>query len=163
MAFMPCAIPSGPLGGSRKARTNPYRPTLDANQVNVNVNVNGAINIQDLRIETRMDDRINANSTIELLKRIEQSNPKAGVMTVICDNARYYRSKLVKKYLMDSKIALIFLPPYSPNLNLIERFWKFFKKKVLYRQYYKHIKSSERLAKSCSNKPNAITKHSDRC
>jgi transposase len=30
----------------------------------------------------------------------------------------------------------VFLPPYSPNLNLIERYWKFFKKKVLYNRYY---------------------------
>lgn len=33
-------------------------------------------------------------------------------------------------------IELVFLPPYSPNLNLIERLWKFFRKKVMYNQYY---------------------------
>jgi transposase len=42
----------------------------------------------------------------------------------------------VKDYLENSKIELIFLPPYAPNLNLIERFWKFFKKTVLYGRYY---------------------------
>ena len=54
----------------------------------------------------------------------------------IKDNARYYRSKMVRGYLARSKIELIFLPAYSPNLNLIERFWKYFKKKVLNNQYY---------------------------
>lgn len=42
----------------------------------------------------------------------------------------------MKDYLTDSKIELVFLPPYAPNLNLIERFWKFFKKTVLYGHYY---------------------------
>ena len=35
-----------------------------------------------------------------------------------------------------SKVKLLFLPPYSPNLNLIERFWKYFKKQILYNHYY---------------------------
>ncbi|WP_371128822.1 transposase [Nitrosomonas sp. Nm132] len=39
-------------------------------------------------------------------------------------------------YLNDSKIKLVFLPLYAPNLNLIERYWKFFKKKILYGCYY---------------------------
>ena len=62
--------------------------------------------------------------------------PAAKKITVILDNARYYRSKVVAEYLQNSRIELLFLPPYSPNLNLIERFWKFFKKQVLYNQYY---------------------------
>jgi len=37
---------------------------------------------------------------------------------------------------LDSKIELIFLPPYAPNLNLIERYWRFFKKEILYGKYY---------------------------
>ncbi|WP_292992008.1 transposase, partial [Nitrosomonas sp.] len=40
------------------------------------------------------------------------------------------------EYLSDSKIELIFLPPYAPNLNLIERYWRFFKKEILYGKYY---------------------------
>jgi len=42
----------------------------------------------------------------------------------------------LKHYVRGTKIKLIFLPPYSPNLNLIERYWKFFKKKVLNNRYY---------------------------
>ena len=44
---------------------------------------------------------------------------------IICDNARYYRSKAVQAYLQESRIKLVFLPAYAPNLNLIERLWKF--------------------------------------
>jgi len=42
----------------------------------------------------------------------------------------------VRAYLEHSRINLQFLPPYAPNLNLIERFWKFFKRQVLYNRYY---------------------------
>lgn len=42
----------------------------------------------------------------------------------------------VRKVAKEMGIELIFLPPYSPNLNLIERLWKFFRKKVLYNRYY---------------------------
>jgi len=128
--------PIGAFGWIKKGTDKPIKTNTGRNRVNVN----GAINIQDLSIETRIDDRINAESTVELLKRIEKSNPKARVICIICDNARYYRSKLVKGYLKDAKIELIFLPPYSPNLNLIERFWKFFNKKVLYHRYYETYK-----------------------
>ncbi|WP_404360495.1 transposase [Methylotuvimicrobium sp. KM1] len=43
-------------------------------------------------------------------------------LTLICDNARYYRSRLVTEYLENSKNQLEFLSPYAPNLNLIERY-----------------------------------------
>ena len=82
------------------------------------------------------EETINADAAIFLLQKIERENPKAGVIWIICDNARYYRSKAVSEYLKDSKIKLVFLPAYSPNLNLIERFWKFFKRQVTYNAYY---------------------------
>ena len=55
---------------------------------------------------------------------------------LIMDNAKYQRCKLVKESAARLKIELIYLPSYSPNLNLIERFWKFVKKKCLYSKYY---------------------------
>lgn len=71
-----------------------------------------------------------------MFQQIEKANPDAGRIVVICDNARYYRSKAVQEYLAISRIQLEFLPAYSPNLNLIERFWKFLKRQVLYNRYY---------------------------
>ncbi|MDR0703930.1 MAG: transposase [Planctomycetaceae bacterium] len=53
------------------------------------------------------------------------------------DNAGYYHSKEVEAYRQQlGKITFIFLPTYSPNLNLIERLWKFFQKKTTYNKYY---------------------------
>ena len=100
------------------------------------LNINGVIDAQTLEPIVRFDDTINAASTIALFQQIERANPQAERISLICDNARYYRSKDVRAFLQTSKIELVFLPPYAPNLNLIERFWKFFKKQVLYNRYY---------------------------
>ena len=100
------------------------------------ININGAIDCASLRPIVRYDDTINAQSAVELLKQIELQHPRANRIHIICDNARYYRSQVVTEYVLDSKIELIFLPPYAPNLNLIERYWRFFKKKILYGKYY---------------------------
>jgi transposase len=89
-----------------------------------------------LKRVTRFDDTIDAASTIALFQQLEQVYAVATWIYVICDNARYYRSKAVQEYIKDSRIKLVFLPPYAPNLNLIERLWKFFKKEVLYNRYY---------------------------
>ena len=58
---------------------------------------------------------------------------------VFCDNAPYYRNKAVTEYLKESKIQLHFLPPYSPNLNPIERLWKWMKERIVYNTYYEHF------------------------
>jgi transposase len=100
------------------------------------LNINGAIDVERMSAEIRFDDTIDAVSTIALFEQIERANPLAKRITIICDNARYYRSKAVAEYLENSRIDLLFLPPYSPNLNLIERFWKYFKRQVLYNHYY---------------------------
>ena len=100
------------------------------------LNVNGAVNIDSLETVCRFYDTINGEATIDLCKAIEEHYPKAGTIYIICDNARYYRSKEVRNFLEGSRIELVFLPPYAPNLNLIERYWKYFKKVVLYNHYY---------------------------
>lgn len=100
------------------------------------ININGVIEPNTLEITYREDQSINALSTIELFKEIELKYCKKSKIYIVCDNARYYRSKLVQEYLRTSKIELKFLPPYSPNLNLIERLWRFMHKKVTYNQYY---------------------------
>jgi len=57
-------------------------------------------------------------------------------ITLILDNARYQKCKIVWALAKSLNIELLYLPSYSPNLNLIERLWKFVKKKVLYNKYY---------------------------
>ena len=84
----------------------------------------------------REDPQINAQSTISLIKQIILLHI-TGTIYLIADNARYYKSKDVQRFLQENpRIKMIFLPPYSPNLNLIERLWLFFKKKKLWNKYY---------------------------
>ena len=107
------------------------------------ININGAYSPDDGDIIVRKDETINSQSTIELFKMVEEKNPNISKIFAISDNAKYYSAKIVKEYLETSKIFLIHLPSYSPNLNLIERLWKFFKKKVMYNRYYETAKSFE--------------------
>jgi len=110
---------------------------LKSNTKRHRVNINGAINAEDpTDILIDSGDSVNAQSTIRLLRKIERKNPEAKNINVVVDNAGYYRSRLVKEYLKNSKITLVFLPPYSPNLNLIERLWKVLNRVVLYNIYY---------------------------
>jgi transposase len=75
-----------------------------------------------------------------LLTALEAKNLDAETIYCILDNARYYRALIVKEYLKTSKVKLVFLPSYSPNLNLIERLWKFYRKKILYHRYYSSLR-----------------------
>ena len=109
---------------------------IPTNTGRARININSAIDTKDMDVVIQISKSINADSTIELFRSIEKKNLNAEKIYVIADNARYYRAKKVTEYLKTSKIIILFLPPYSPNLNLIERFWKFFKKKVLYNKYY---------------------------
>jgi transposase len=109
---------------------------LKSNSGRQRVNINGAVDIDSLETVTDFSDSVNSQSTIRLFKKLELKHPLAKKIHVIADNARYYKSKAVKEYLKHSRIKVHFLPGYSPNLNLIERLWKFFKKEILYNKYY---------------------------
>jgi transposase len=112
---------------------------IESNTGRSRVNINGAVNVARLKVVVEFGDAVNAQSTIALLRRLEARHRKAQTIYVYCDNARYYRSRLVQAYLQGSKIKLMFLPAYCPNLNLIERLWKYFRKQVLYNRYYEHF------------------------
>lgn len=99
---------------------------------------------------------INAQSVCELLGKIAQMNFKTPV-SLILDNARYQQCSLVKDLAAQLNIELVFLPAYSPNLNLIERLWKFVKKQCLYSKYYPEFVQFKNaimdcLQKTCSGK-----------
>ena len=94
---------------------------LKANCGRQRLNINGAINIETLEPTTGFYDTINTDSTIDLFSKIAAKHPDAKTIYIIVDNARYYRSHLLKQHVKGTKIKLIFLSPYSPNLNLVHR------------------------------------------
>ena len=94
------------------------------------------------------DSYINAESVCELLRRLVALD--LGVpITLVLDNARYQKCRLVQTLAQTLGIELLYLPPYSPNLNLIERLWKFVKKKCLYSIYYANFKDFKNAISEC--------------
>jgi transposase len=81
------------------------------------------------------DATVNAETMCALLRKIAALGLK-GPVRLVLDNARYQHCALVMALAKSLNIELLFLPSYSPNLNLIERLWKFTKKKVLYGRHY---------------------------
>jgi transposase len=73
---------------------------------------------------------------VSYLTHLRDQNKDAGIIYAVLDNAGYNRAYEVKEIVKSLGIELIYLPPYSPNLNLIERLWKYFKKKVMKNKYY---------------------------
>ena len=86
-------------------------------------------------ISIRTAGNIDSSSLCELFYEIRKKHP-VGKITLVMDNARYQRNNFVEDAAWEYGLDLLFLPPYSPNLNLIERLWKLVKKRCLTNRYY---------------------------
>ena len=124
-------------GEERQLKTNSGRQRL---------NLHGAINAESHEVTVIESETIDAESTIMILRTLQNKYKESSELYVILDNARYHYSNKVKEFVTGSNIRLVFLPSYSPNLNLVERLWKFFKNKVLHNQYYENV---DKFRKSC--------------
>lgn len=101
------------------------------------LNLNGALNLNKHNDAIVLEEKtINSKAPIKLFKRLVRKHPK-GKIYFILDNASHHRSKIVKSWLKKHRrLKMIFLPPYSPNLNLIERLWRFFHQKITNNHYF---------------------------
>jgi len=115
------------------------RKEIPANSGRSRINLTGVIDVISHHIIIQEDKMLNAEATIKFFQNIEEAYPGKSKIHLFCDNARYYRNQMVSKHLENSKIALHFLPPYSPNLNPIERLWKWMKERVIYNTYYEEF------------------------
>ncbi len=104
------------------------------------VNINGALNAHTITdVLVVESERINAQSCIKLWKKQRRRHPQKTIIN-ICDNAPYYHSKYLKEWLAENTwCKVIYLPPYAPNLNLIERLWKYLRKQVTSYNFYEHF------------------------
>lgn len=99
-------------------------------------NVLGAVETRDHDfVSIRTTGSVNADTVVELVEKIHGSYPGEKI-TLVMDNARYQYNKRVFESANGCGIELLFLPPYSPNLNLIERVWRLVKAKCLRNKFF---------------------------
>lgn len=112
-------------------------------------NVLGALNALTHELITVTNDTyITAESLCALLEKLAALNLTIPI-SVFLDNARYQKCALVQATAARLNIELCYLPTYSPNLNLIERVWKFVKKQTLYSKYYADFAAFRAAIETC--------------
>jgi len=92
----------------------------------------GALDYETGEVFCIEEETYNAEVFLKFLKKIIEKYP-AGKIVMILDNARIHHAKLIQPFLEKNKdrLELLYLPPYSPNLNIIEGFWKWLKERVV--------------------------------
>ena len=121
-------------------------------------NVLGALNAVTQEVITVVNATyINSRCVCELLDKLAALTPQRP-LTVVLDNARYQRCALVQTHAAQLNIELLFLPAYSPNLNLIERLWKFVKKQCLYAKHYPDFAAFTRAIQRCLQETHTLHK-----
>jgi transposase len=110
-----------------------YLPTPSGRQ---RLNVLGALDAITHQLLTVVNETyIDSHCVAELIGKIVQEN--FGIpITLVLDNAKYQRCEFVRQFAEKYNIELLFLPSYSPHLNIIERLWKWIKCDCLYCKYY---------------------------
>lgn len=100
------------------------------------LNFIGGICLKGHRFTYHQADKVDANSICDFLWKLRQANPGKYYVHVIWDNARPHKNAEVHAFAKELGIKLHYLPPYSPNLNPIERVWKIMHESVRYNKYY---------------------------
>ncbi len=118
-------------------------PILKTNTGRKRLNILGAYNPDSHDfVHLTGEENCNAERVIEFCEVVIKYYHNAPKIKIIVDNATYFKAKLVTEWLENNpKLEFDFLPPYSPNLNLIERFWRFAKEKLVKNKYYEKYKT----------------------
>ena len=119
-------------GWIAKGTRKPEKITACQKRVNLIV----GINLADHHVEYAEAKWINGERIEAFLKQLINAKPATKKIHVIWDNAGYHKSQVIRDFVKTTNIELHFLPPYSPNLNPIERLWKVMHEQVTYNRYY---------------------------
>ena len=112
--------------------------TIKSNTGRKRINILGALDIEDFSVTTILtEETCDSVRIVEFLKKIKEKYPRRKIV-VILDNARYNYARVTRAFAEENDILLLFLPPYAPNLNLIERLWKFTKKHLVNNTYHEN-------------------------
>lgn len=125
------------------------RKTVATNSGRQRLNVVGALERGTNKVITQIGKtNCNALSFLNFIKKLERRYADKTKIILILDNARAHHAKLVKAHVENSPVELWYLPAYSPNLNLIERLWKFTKGRLLKNHYYVTFKVFQQAARN---------------
>jgi len=112
-----------------------------------NVGYFGAVRLRDgLFVATREPDKFNAQSFHNFMEKLLVVGSTEGrKMVLITDNAKYHHAKLHREWREEhaDRFILYFLPPYSPDLNPVERVWKLVRRICLHNRYFHTLKEIE--------------------
>ena len=115
---------------------------LETNTGRTRLNILGVYNAETHDFEHLTgEENCDGDRVIEFLDKVSNRYRKAPAIVIFLDNAKYFKAKIVREWLNDNpRLRLEFLPAYSPNLNLIERFWRLAKDVLVKNTYYKKYK-----------------------
>lgn len=109
--------------------------TLQTSGKQLRLHFAGALCLTGMQIFTKEYETVDADAMIDFFKGLEGQS-SASTIHVILDNARSNKNKKLSEFLQTSRIKVHYLPPYSPNLNPIERLWKIMRETTVYNRYY---------------------------
>ena len=104
------------------------------------VNIIGGIDLSKMNVISCRPDAVNGETTVSFFGLVKDAYPDAPKIHIILDQSGYHTSQLVKDEALKKNIELHYLPPYSPNLNPIERLWKVMNEKVRNNVFFKSAK-----------------------
>lgn len=120
-------------------------PVVEHAPTRKNVSVLGAVCVNDGRLVTRQEKTFNAATFLVFLKTLVRHHRKGRKMIVVLDNARWHHAKLIQPWLNQKRhiLRLEFLPPYSPDLNPVERVWKTTRRLCTHNRYFSTLEELE--------------------
>jgi transposase len=122
-----------------------------------NISLFGAVNARTGKLITQFEKTFNADTFEDFLKRLLRHRGPDRHMVIILDNARYHHARKLKPLLRKYRrvLTLSFLPPYSPELNNIERVWKLLRRLCVHNRYFPQL---EELVAAISNQADVWSK-----
>jgi transposase len=126
-----------------------------------NISFFGSVNVSSGKLINLMTPVFNADTFKQFLKMLVKKVNKNKKIIVTLDNARYHHALLLKPWLQRNRkrISFLFLPPYSPELNPIDRIWEMIRKNCTHNQYFPSLECLVKSVKeqiNLSDKPNDI-------
>ncbi|MFT4154339.1 MAG: IS630 family transposase [Parafilimonas sp.] len=117
--------------GTKEVKTNTGRRRI---------NIIGGINILTMKATTLItEDNCDKKKIVDFLRKLRKGTKKTRKIYLVLDNARYNHAAEVKAAAIKLNIELVYLPAYCPNLNLIERLWKYTKKEIIKNKFYQYF------------------------